>query len=99
LQILENQGKLYCDRLNSGALMGSNENESIWRVNLCKAGTADIFFIVYGRIIFVETKRAKGKQRETQKLFQNKVESVGALYWLVKSFDEFLEKFNTIGVK
>lgn len=96
LQIYENQNKLYSDRLNSGKLLVLNKDGSQRLVKLCKEGSADIYFIIYGRVIFIETKRAKGKQRESQKVFQNKVESVSATYWLVDNFDDFLNKFKKV---
>jgi hypothetical protein len=96
LQIYENKGLIYSDRLNSGKLLVLNKDGSQRLVNLCKEGTADIFFIAYGRVIFVETKCKNGKQRESQKEFQSKVESVGALYWLVDNFQAFLDLFQEV---
>lgn len=37
------------------------------------------------RIIFIETKTRKGKQRESQKRFQSAVEAAGAIYVIARS--------------
>lgn len=58
-------------------------------------GVADLFILTQKtKGIFVEVKSQKGKQQETQKLFQNNCEFLGYQYWLVKSLDEFLTKLN-----
>jgi hypothetical protein len=98
IQILENQGKVYGDRLNSGEILALNKDGSQRLIKLCREGTADIFFIIYGRIIFTETKRKGEKQKPQQKIFQEKVESVGAIYWLVDDFEQFLKLLSDFGI-
>jgi hypothetical protein len=96
LQILENQGSLWYERLNSGELLVLNKDGSKRMVNLCRKGTADFITIVRSHVIFIETKSKTGKQSPEQKEFQSKVESVGALYWLVDDFDKFLTKISVV---
>jgi hypothetical protein len=42
-------------------------------------------------IVYCEFKDAKGKQREDQIKFQQRVELMGRKYWLIRSLDEFVE--------
>jgi len=51
--------------------------------------------LVYCRVIFLELKGDKGKQRPEQKTFQGLVESKGAEYYIIRSIDE-LESILTI---
>ena len=95
LTYLMNQGKLYFDRLNSGSLI-TKRGQSTYRVNLCREGTADFYVIrkvnVGGadflKLIFLELKGAKGKQRPEQGAFQKLVEAQGASYFLIRSIEE-----------
>jgi hypothetical protein len=41
------------------------------------------------KVFFIEVKNAKGKQSEDQEKFQNRVESMGYSYFLVRSLQEF----------
>jgi len=55
-------------------------------------GTADISAIVKGRSVKIEVKM-KDKQSDAQKKYQESVESAGGIYYIVRSFDEFIEKY------
>ena len=58
------------------------------------AGVADIFLSVPNRFyhgLYIEMKKPKGRQQESQKLFQQAVESQGYKYSLCYSLDEFME--------
>lgn len=52
------------------------------------AGAADAFCFRLGRIVFIETKTLKGKQRNSQIAFQTFVESSGTEYRIVRSLDD-----------
>lgn len=57
-----------------------------------RAGFPDLILLVpRGGCPFlcIEMKSDKGRQRETQRLYQRMVEGVGARYEVVRSFDEF----------
>jgi hypothetical protein len=56
------------------------------------AGVSDLIIVAKNRILFVEMKTEKGKQRETQKRFQDKVESLGFVYFICRSFDDFMKQ-------
>ena len=101
LQYGMNQGKWYFDRLNSGSLL-TRRGQSTYKVNLCREGTADFMVIQaswtnaypthinveHCRIVFLELKGDKGKQRPEQGAFQKLVEAQGAEYCLVRSVEE-----------
>lgn len=48
-----------------------------------------------GEIVFVEVKDEKGRQRENQQDFQQRVESLGYRYLLVRSLEEFKKQIQT----
>ena len=58
-------------------------------------GTADISAIVKGRSVKIEVKM-KDKQSDAQKKYQESVESAGGIYYIVRSFDEFIEKYYSL---
>lgn len=58
-------------------------------IELGPEGIADIVgFLPGGQIVFVECKRRSGKQRESQKNFQEAVEKAGAIYIVARSGDQ-----------
>jgi len=52
-------------------------------------GTSDISATIRGRSVKIEVKM-KDKQSPDQQAYQQAVERAGGLYWLVRSFDEFI---------
>lgn len=99
LTYLMNQGKLYFDRLNSGEVIVV-AGKSRRRIKLCREGTADFFVLYSGkpitleyannnpRVILLELKSEKGKQRAEQGAFQKVVEAQGAEYHIIRSIEE-----------
>lgn len=55
-------------------------------------GTADISAIIKGKSVKIEVKM-KDKQSEAQKKYQESVERAGGIYYIVRSFDDFMEKY------
>lgn len=55
-------------------------------------GTADISAIIKGKSVKIEIKM-KDKQSDAQKKYQESVESAGGIYYIVRSFDEFIQKY------
>ena len=102
LQYGTNQGKWYADRLNSGAVY-VKRGDRTYGVQLCREGTADIMVLDSGkppaleyannnpRIIFLELKGDKGKQRPEQGAFQRLIEAQGAEYYIVRSVEDVME--------
>ena len=94
-----NQGAWWFTRLNSGKAF-VKRGDKYYAIRLCEEGTAD-FMIIRARsyfeycrqvttpeVIFIEAKSATGRQRPAQKAFQILVESQGATYKIVRSFEE-----------
>lgn len=58
------------------------------------AGVADMLFLLpneYHHALCIEFKTPKGKQQDSQKRFQRKVEAFGYRYEIVRSLEEFIE--------
>ena len=53
------------------------------------AGASDLLIIAERAVLFVEMKKPKGRQQETQKVFQNNVERLGHPYRICHSLQEF----------
>jgi len=89
-----NQGRWYADRLNSGSVL-VKRGEKTYRVNLCREGTADFMVFLkanlggadFLKLIFLELKGKKGKQRPEQAAFQKIVEAQGAEYFVVRDME------------
>jgi hypothetical protein len=84
LSLLENLGKLYFFRANSGAV----KLESGRFMKTGKAGCPDIICCVGGKFIGLEVKNEKGKQSPTQKDTEEKIKKVGGEYYVVRSVDD-----------
>ena len=59
-------------------------------------GSADIHALIAVRSVYIEVKKGKDRLSEYQKQYRDQVEAAGAKYWLVRSFDEFIEYYETI---
>jgi hypothetical protein len=58
------------------------------------AGVSDLIIVANNKILFVEMKTEKGKQRKTQEEFQEKIENLGFNYLICRSFDDFMKQIN-----
>lgn len=91
------------------ATFGTRNDMRIWRQNTGAAltkngmvrfgvpGQADItgLLIPSGRRLEIEVKDAKGRQRESQKLFQKMIEKSGGIYILARSVEDVYTKLST----
>lgn len=59
-------------------------------------GTADCRAVIMGRSVSIEVKIGRDVQSEAQKKYQADVERAGGYYFIVKSFDDFIEKYNQL---
>lgn len=58
------------------------------------AGVADMLLLLpnkYHHALCIEFKTSKGKQQDSQKRFQRKVEAFGYRYEIIRSLEEFIE--------
>jgi hypothetical protein len=53
------------------------------------AGVSDLIVLLNNKCIFIEVKVDKGVQSEVQKVFEEKVSSLGFEYYLVRSLEQF----------
>ena len=66
-----------------------------WIKGSMQPGSADLSAVIFGRAVKIEIKM-KDKQSEAQKKYQEQIERAGGLYWLVRSFEEFMNYYNQI---
>jgi len=59
-------------------------------------GSADISATINGKSVKIEVKIGKDRQSDDQKIYQEKIERAGGLYFIAKNFDEFLEWYDII---
>lgn len=83
--------KIVIDVLDNSKWIGSGK----WIPGSGQKGSADISAVIQGKAIKIEVKM-KDRQSPDQKAYQAQIERSGGLYWLVKSFDEFLRFYNEI---
>lgn len=67
-----------------------------WVPTSGQRGTSDISAVVHGKSIKIEIKILKDRQSQYQKDYQQQIERAGGIYWVIKSFDEFLIKYNQL---
>lgn len=56
------------------------------------AGVSDLIVVADRRVLFVEMKTPKGRQQESQREFQRRVEVLGHRYVVCRSIDDFMQK-------
>ncbi|KKK89499.1 hypothetical protein LCGC14_2732490 [marine sediment metagenome] len=86
----QNQGRWLYLRLNAGNFIEVRGNTRR-RVMGCQPGTSDFVVITNISTSFIELKSEKGKQSETQKEFQAKVEELGCYYFIIRSIEKLME--------
>jgi len=60
-----------------------------------RKGMADVTVVVNGRHVSIEVKAGKDRLRPEQLKVKQEVEMAGGVYFVVKSFDDFLEQIKT----
>jgi hypothetical protein len=83
--------KVVTDVIGSKRRIGSGK----WIPGSGQKGTADIAATIWGRSVKIEIK-IRDSQSVFQKQYQLQVEKAGGLYWLVRSFDEFMNYYNQL---
>jgi hypothetical protein len=54
------------------------------------AGVSDLIVVLPFRVLFIEVKTATGRQSESQKTFQMAVESLGHIYHIARSIEQYI---------
>lgn len=75
----------HVDNNSWNAVIGSKKKA----LGVC-SGVSDFILILFGEVIFIEMKTAKGEQNDEQKIFQEKVERRGHKYIILRSETEFI---------
>ena len=70
---------------NEAAYKRSSYFSSLGMLN----GASDTVIVLPNKVLFVEFKAEKGKQRPEQKIFEEKVTALGFPYSIVRSLEEF----------
>lgn len=86
LQILENQGKLFFQRVNNIPVFDKNRYRALPKGT--KKGFPDIIILIQGRCLGIEIKTISGKQSEYQKEIESSFNQNGAYYYIVRSLEE-----------
>lgn len=101
---ISNQGQYrdssetYVDVLGHTRKVGSGK----WTKGQGTPGTADISAQIklpgqrFAVPVKIEIKFGRDRQSDDQKAYQAKVEATGALYWIVRDLDGFLEKYDEL---
>lgn len=80
----------YANRINTtGRKIGDK-----WITGSTKKGTADLHLIIKGVHISAEVKIGSDKMSEDQHLEKLRVEKAAGKYWIIKTFDDFLDQFD-----
>lgn len=83
--------KVITDVLGDRRTIGSVK----WLPTSGQRGTADVSAVIRSRAVKIEVKM-KDKQSPDQLEYQKQVEQAGGLYWICRSFDEFLSFYNEL---
>lgn len=59
-------------------------------------GVTDTLIVHQGKTLNIELKIRRDKQSDDQKKIQASIEKAGGIYWIVKTFDDFLMKISQI---
>jgi len=84
----------FCERINTTGIQRTINGRSMFTYSGCTKGSADLHSIINGRPVYIEIKWGADRQSKNQKDFQSKVEAAGALYLIVRTFEEFYDWYN-----
>ena len=83
----------FAARINSGAVY--DKRLGIYRKGSgATVGMADINAVIKGKSVSIEIKIGKDKIRESQLKVKAEIEAAGGVYFVARSFDDFLNQIN-----
>jgi len=92
-----NQGQA---RVNKIALSNGLTRQTVtWTKGTGTRGTADIHAVIKGRAVKIEVKYGKDRMSEYQREYQTEIESAGGVYLIAKTFDDFLQWWDSFNEK
>jgi len=81
-------------RINNGAVY--DQKKKVFRKGVQRRGIPDIIGIIDGRFFGIEVKIGKDRQSEFQKEIEEEINKVNGVYFIAKSYDDYLEKINDV---
>ena len=94
-----NYSGFYANRISStGRMIDSTKGKKVWIRGNTQRGTADIHALVNSKHISIEIKIGADKMSEYQEKEKERIENAGGLYWVVKTFEDFLQKYDSLFV-
>jgi hypothetical protein len=85
------QGQQYTDVLGHRKQLPGK-----WIPGTTRRGTADIHAVINGRHVSIEVKIGRDRMSESQHETQQAIEHSGGVYFIVRSFDEFMEHYKAL---
>lgn len=83
--------------VGTGEIAYTKQLPGKWTPGQGTKGTADISATIRGRSVKIEVKYGRDVQSDAQKQYQEMIEKAGGVYYIAKSFDDFViwyEKFS-----
>ena len=84
------QRKVVTDVIGRTRQIGSTK----WIKGSGQRGSADISATIRGQSVKIEIKIGRDRQSEHQKEYQKQIEQAGGQYWIIRTFDQFVELYN-----
>ena len=81
-------------RINNGAIYDTKRQ--VYRKGVQRKGIPDIIGIINGRFIGIEVKIGRDRQSADQKEVEKEINDAGGVYFIAKSYDDYLEKIAKI---
>lgn len=81
-------------RINNGAVY--DQKRKVYRKGVQRRGIPDIIGIIDGRFFGIEVKIGKDRQSEHQKEIEEEINNAGGVYFIAKSYDDYLEKIHDV---
>ena len=81
-------------RINNGAVF--DKKRQVYRKGVQRKGIPDIIGIINGRFIGIEVKIGADRQSADQKEIEKEIKEAGGVYFIVKSYDDSLNKIYEI---
>lgn len=81
-------------RINNGAIY--DVKRQVYRKGVQRKGIPDIIGIINGRFIGIEVKIGRDRQSADQKEIEKEITEAGGVYFIAKSYDDYLEKISRI---
>jgi len=81
-------------RINNGAIYDTKRQ--VYRKGVQRKGIPDIIGIINGRFIGIEVKIGRDRQSADQKEVEREINEAGGVYFIAKSYDDYLEKISKI---